>query len=109
MKFNKVWDLVVKLVSPNQKKQISRKLKTNVIKDEVILIRGVHHVSNIVVSSGDTGSKKAYWQKSTGSRFSLCQIAKCTNLATVGGHVWIKGFQSTETVYILPLCQVQWT
>ena len=101
MKLNKGWSLIVKLVAPKRGRKLQKK-----IKNEIQTVQGAHYVSNTVGSSGDKGSKKAYWEKATGSKFSSCQISKCKNPATVGGHVWIKGFQSSEVVYILPLCQV---
>ena len=79
-------------------KAIKTKLRIKMIENNA--------VSNTVGSSGDKGSKKAYWEKKTSEQFSSCQISGCENKARVGGHVWVQGFHSTQVVYILPMCQV---
>eukprot|EP00092_Neocalanus_flemingeri_P034584 GFUD01037612.1.p1 GENE.GFUD01037612.1~~GFUD01037612.1.p1 ORF type:complete len:145 (+),score=18.02 GFUD01037612.1:66-500(+) len=103
MKLGKGW--ILRLFAPSKLRKIQKKSNPKTIRNSIQTIEGAHYVSNIVGSSGDKGSKKAYWEKATGSTFSSCQISKCKNPATVGGHVWIQGFQSTDVVYILPLCQ----
>ena len=69
-------------------------------------LKGTLRVSNMVGSSSDKGSMRKYWMRHTGDKFSKCQIKKCKNPATVGGHVWVKGLFYTRGPYILPICQV---
>ena len=85
--------------------------------------RGKYLISNIVGTSHDSGSKKHYWERRTGASFSLCQVESCRGQATVGGHVWIRGYSpwyllllprrssGVKTLdagiwFILPMCQV---
>ena len=98
------WWPIVRFVGIS--KQRKPKPKAKLSKNDIAQVKGSFSVSNTVGSTGDKGSKKAYWEKNTTSQFSACQISHCKNPATVGGHVWIKGFQSTDVVYILPMCQV---
>ena len=64
--------------------------------------RGKYLISNIVGTSHDAGSKKDYWERRSGSRFTVCQVEKCSGRATVGGHVWIRGGLSPWYLMLLP-------
>ena len=78
-------------------------------KDDILFRRGRYQISNVLGSSGDSGSKKKYWERHSKLKFSFCLVEKCRNRATVGGHVWIKEFpwkKSKAAIYIIPLCQV---
>ena len=60
-------------------------------------------VSHVVGSSAQKGNWKQYWMEHTGRQFPLkCQIYSCGNKATVGAHVYVKGFRQN---FILPTCQ----
>ena len=98
------WWPILRFVGISKKGKTKTKAKLSI--NDIAKVKGSFSVSNTVGSTGDKGSKKAYWEKNTKKQFSACQISHCKNPATVGGHVWIKGFQSTDVVYILPMCQV---
>ena len=81
--------------------------------DNIKIRKGQYLISNIVGTSTDFDSKKRYWEKHTGRRFTICSTRKCTSRATVGAHVWIKSPlfsclpRPWKTVFIVPLCQVK--
>ena len=76
-------------------------------------------MSNVVGTSHDRGSKKAFWEKHSGRYFGVCQVGGCVSRARVGAHVrlwspalWlisiIPGITSISTkTFIVPLCQVE--
>ena len=77
---------------------------------------GPYEVCNVIGSSWDTGSKKDFWIDNARDREGKrvrwpdkCQIVhrrngkQCTNDATGGGHMWVKGLW--KFWYILPICQ----
>ena len=76
-------------------------------------------MSNVVGTSHDRGSKKAFWEKHSGRYFRVCQVGGCESRATVGAHVrlwspaiWLVSiFPGTailsSRVFIVPLCQVE--
>ena len=83
--------------------------KTKQKENDILFRRGRYQISNVLGSSGDSGSKKKYWERHSKLKFSFCLVEKCRNRATVGGHVWIKEFpwkMSKAAIYIIPLCQV---
>ena len=59
-------------------------------------------VSHVVGSSSQKGNWKKYWQDHTNRSFGTCQTLGCSDPATVGAHVYIKGLHQN---FILPTCQ----
>ena len=67
-------------------------------------IDGPYEVCNVRGSSSDNGSKKDFWKKYSKRSFPKeCRISGCTNDATDGGHMWIKGSWKF-CCFILPIC-----
>ena len=77
-------------------------------------------MSNVVGTSHDRGSKKAFWEKHSGRYFGVCQVGGCESTATVGAHVriwsqaiwFVSKFPGStillsSRVFIVPLCQVE--
>ena len=89
-------------------------------KSKIKKLEGTYFMSNVVGTSHDRGSKKAFWEKHSGRYFGVCQVGGCESRATVGAHVriWspasrlVSIFPGTtimisSRVFIVPLCQVE--
>ena len=89
-------------------------------KSKIKKLEGTYFMSNVVGTSHDRGSKKAFWEKHSGRYFGVCQVGGCESRATVGAHVWIWSPASwllsifpgttimlSSRVFIVPLCQVK--
>lgn len=101
--------------------KIIRSISTTVRrKSKIKKLEGTYFMSNVVGTSHDRGSKKAFWEKHSGRYFGVCQVGGCKSRATVGAHVriwspitWLvsifPGFTSLSSrrVFIVPLCQVE--
>jgi len=44
-------------------------------------------MSNVVGTSHDRGSKKAFWEKHSGRYFGVCQVGGCVSRARVGADL----------------------
>ena len=78
-------------------------------KSKIKKLEGTYFMSNVVGTSHDRGSKKAFWEKHSGRYFGVCQVGGCESRATVGAHVriWSPASWLSSRVFIVPLCQVK--
>ena len=88
-------------------------------KSKIKKLEGTYFMSNVVGTSHDRGSKKAFWEKHSGRYFGVCQVGGCVSRASVGAHVrlwspalWLlskfPGTKMASTkIFIVPLCQVE--
>jgi hypothetical protein len=79
--------------------------------DEVITQKGTQHlldgeeVTNVIGSKDDNGRWKAFWKKHAHKTWpETCQIYGCSDDATDGAHIYVKGWTSNKFYYILPTC-----
>uniref|UniRef100_A0A7M5XEY8 Uncharacterized protein n=1 Tax=Clytia hemisphaerica TaxID=252671 RepID=A0A7M5XEY8_9CNID len=70
--------------------------------------RDVQNIDGTSICGPPTPSWKQFWLDKSGRRVipKKCQISGCTNRATDGAHVWIKGYNGVplKRMYILPTC-----
>lgn len=78
---------------------------------DVIRLSDDDMVAHVVGSSKDKNNWKAFWLKNCQEVHGnykwpeVCQTLGCTDAATVGAHVYIRGEKGQTWVFILPTCQ----
>lgn len=75
-------------------------------KGEQILLGDDDLVAHVNGSSKDKNNWKRFWISNSDKHWpEKCQIHRCSGVAEVGAHVYIKGMTGNKWYFILPTCQ----